>query len=128
MERNEWYDPNGKNEESAIAQVVDKKLTDEGFDPSSEDYWDELDDRLKKYIPNAQKHVYNETKMRNQRPRSVVTSSGRESMANSRGNDYVLSTERVNAMKEAGVWDNLELRKKATQRYIEWDRNNKSRG
>ena len=49
-------------------------------------------------------------------------------MANSRGNDYVLSTERVNAMKEAGVWDNLELRKKATQRYIEWDRNNKSRG
>jgi hypothetical protein len=128
MERNDWYDPNGKNEESAIAQVVDKKLTDEGFDPSSEDYWDELDDRLKKYIPNAQKHVYNETKMRNQRPRSVVTSSGRESMANSRGNDYVLSTERVNAMKEAGVWDNLELRKKATQRYIEWDRNNKSRG
>lgn len=128
MERNDWYDPHGKNEESAIAQVIDKKLTDEGFDPSSEDYWDELDDRLKKYIPNAQKHGYNENKMRNPRPRSVVTSSGRESMANSRGNDYVLSTERVNAMKEAGVWDNLELRKKATQRYIEWDRNNKSRG
>jgi hypothetical protein len=127
MERNEWYDPHGKNEESSIAQVIDKKLTEEGFDPSSEDYWDELDDRLKKYIPSTAKHEYNETKSRNPRPRSVVTSSGRESMANTRGNDYVLNPDRVNAIKEAGMWDNQELRRKATQRYIEWDRQNKVR-
>jgi len=127
MERNEWYDPHGKNEESSIAQVIDKKLTEEGFDPSSEDYWDELDDRLKKYLPNTAKHEYNETKSRNPRPRSVVTSSGKESMANTRGNEYVLSTDRVNAIKEAGMWDNPELRRKATQRYIEWDRQNKNR-
>jgi hypothetical protein len=56
-----------------------------------------------------------------------VTSSGKESMANTRGNDYVLSTDRVNAIKEAGMWDNPELRRKATQRYIEWDRQNKVR-
>ena len=127
MERNEWYDPHGKNEESSIAQVIDKKLTEEGFDPSSEDYWDELDDRLKKYIPNTTKHEYNEPRNRNQRPRSVVTSSGKESIGNSKSNEYRLSTERVNAMKDAGMWDNLELRKKATQKYIEWDRQNKNR-
>lgn len=128
MERNSWYDPHGKNEESAIAQVIDKKLTEEGYDPSSEDYWDELDDRLKKYIPDTSKYAYNESKTRNPKPRSVVTSSGRESMGNSKSNDYVLSPDRVAAIKEAGMWDNMELRRKATQRYIEWDRQNKNRG
>jgi hypothetical protein len=127
MERNTWYDPNGRNEDSQIAQIIDKKLTEEGFDPSSEDYWDELDERMKKRMPEMQNRAYNDSHVRNQRPRSVVTSSGRESSASSKGNQYVLTPERVSAMKEAGVWDSPDARKRATQRYMEWDRQNKDR-
>ena len=127
MEENPWYDPTGKNEESQITQIIDKKLTEEGYDPSSPDYWDELTYRVKKRLPEVSNRAYNESNVRNQRPRSVVTSSGRESSASPRGNQYVLTPDRVSAMKEAGVWDNPDARKRATQRYMEWDRQNKDR-
>jgi len=127
MEENPWYDPTGKNEESQITQVIDKKLTEEGYDPSSPDYWDELTYRVKKRLPEMSNRAYNDSSVRNQRPRSVVTSSGRESSASPRGNQYVLTPERVSAMKEAGVWDSPDARKRATQRYMEWDRQNKDR-
>jgi hypothetical protein len=128
MEENPWYDPHGRNEESQIAQIVDKKLTEEGFDPSSQDYWDELSDRLKKYVPQSQNRVYNESNVRNQRPRSVMTSSGRETMATTKSNEFRLSPDRVNALKEAGLWDNPQLRQNAIRKYAEWDRSNKLKG
>lgn len=127
MERNNWYDPHGKNEESQIAQVIDKKLTEEGYDPSSEDYWEELDDRLQKYIPHQQNRGYNNSSVRNQKPRSVVTSSGRESMGTTKSNEFRLSPDRVAAMKEAGLWDKPDLRQNAIRKYAEWDRQNKTR-
>jgi len=128
MEENPWYDPSGKNEESQIAQVIDKRLTNEGFDPTTQDYWDELSDRLQKYIPTSQKQGYNETSTRNGRPKSVMTSSGRETTATTKSNEFRLSPARVSAMKEAGLWDNVELRQNAIRKYAEWDRSNKTRG
>jgi hypothetical protein len=127
MEDNPWYDPSGKNEESQIAQVIDKRLTSEGYDPTSEDYWEELTDRLQKYIPTVQKQGYNDSGTRTQRPKSVMTSSGRETTATTKSNEFRLSPQRVSAMKEAGLWDNSELRQKAIRKYAEWDRSNKTR-
>jgi hypothetical protein len=126
MERNTWYDPHGRNEESEFAIIVDKKLTAEGYDPSSQDYWEELDDRLEKYIPQKSNRGYNDSN-RKERPRSVVTSSGRESTGSARGNEFRLSPDRVAAMKEAGMWDNPELKQKAIRKYAEWDKTNKQR-
>lgn len=129
MERNTWYDPHGNNEESEIAQVIDKKLTAEGFDPTSEDYWDELDDRMRKYLPQKENGAYNApTTARNQRPRSVMTSSGRDTQATTKANQFVLSPNRVAAMKEAGAWENPELKMKMIKKYAEYDRVNKNRG
>jgi hypothetical protein len=31
-------------------------------------------------------------------------------------------------MKEAGMWDNPELKQKAIRKYAEWDKTNKLRG
>ena len=124
MEDNPWYDPRGGNEESQIAQIVDKKLTDEGFDPTSEDYWDELSDRLSKYLPKQSPS----TQRQPARPRSVMTSSGRDTTATTKSNEFRISPDRVAAMKEAGAWENPELRRKMTQRFIDYDRANKNRG
>ncbi len=125
MEENTWYDPQGQNEESQIAQVIDKRLTNEGYDPSSQDYWDELTDRMKKYIPASKNSGYNDTHIRNQRPKSVMTSSGRETTATTKSNEFRLSPQRVTAMKEAGLWDNPTARQNAIRKYAEWDRTNK---
>lgn len=127
MDRNSWYDPNGKDLDSEIAMKIDKRLTDEGFDPASEEYWDELDDRLKKYLPHKANTGYNGNTS-NQRPRSMMTGSGRETIATTRSNEFRLSPDRVAAMKEAGLWDNPDLRAKAIRNYANWDRQNKMKG
>jgi hypothetical protein len=53
-----------------------------------------------------------------------VTGSGRESQT-SRGNSFVLEPEQVRAMKEAGFWDNPEVRNRMIKRYAEQARNNR---
>ena len=127
MERNPWYDPNGRNEESEIAQMLDKRLTSEGYDPTTEDYWDELDDRLSKFIPEKSNRS-NGTQMKTERPRSVMTGSGKDSTATTRTNEFRLSPDRVAAMKEAGAWNDPEKKRKMIQRFVEFDRANKNRG
>jgi len=124
MGRNNWYDPQGKDLDSEIAQKIDRTLTEEGFDPTQEDYWEELDERLQKYLPHRSNTGYNE-RNRNQRPRSVVTSSGRESSGGVRPNEFRLTPDRVAAIKEAGMWDNTERRNKMIRKFADWDRQNK---
>ena len=125
MERNSWYDPNAKDEESEIAQSIDKRLTAEGFDPASEEYWEELDDRIARYMPHRAERS---TPAPRQRPRSPVTGSGRESAPTGRAaNEFRVSPERVAAMKEMGVWDNPEARARMIKSYAKYDRENKGR-
>lgn len=120
MERNSWYDPGGKDEDSQIALVVDKKMAAEGWVPSDPDYWEELDNRLQKRLPhlyNGEERQERDTPVR--RPRSVVTGSGRENAASSGGSktSFTLSAEQVKAMKDAGMWDDPEKRARMIRRY-----------
>jgi hypothetical protein len=124
MEKNDWYDPNARDTDSKIAKQIDETLVSEGWDPTSPDYWNELDNRLHKYLP----HKYNDTtdvRSSTKRPRSVVTSSGRESVNGSTNrNTFVLKPEQVRAMKDAGFWDDPNKRAKMIKRYAQEARNN----
>ena len=123
MERNDWYDPSGKDEDSQIAKVIDKKLTEEGMDPASEDYWEEFDSRLQKRLP----HLYTQRQERSERrPRTVVTGSERESFGGGGTVNFRLEPEQVRAMKDAGFWDDKVKRAKMIKRYAESARNNRS--
>ena len=123
MENNPWYDPNGEDEDSQIAKVIDQRLMKEGWNPATEEYWEELDNRLQKRLS----HRYNENQDDNQRrkPRSVVTSSARESSGGSNRNTFVLQPEQVRAMKDAGFWDDPTLRNKMIKRYAQEARNSR---
>lgn len=126
MSRNAWYDPNGSDTDSQIAVKIDEALVREGWDPTSPDYWEELDNRLTKYLP----HHYNGAsgeRSPERRPRSVVTSSGRESAPSARPNEFRLSPDRVKAIKEAGRWDDPVERNKMIRKYAEYDRNSQNR-
>lgn len=123
MEKNDWFDPEAKDEDSQIAKIIDKKLTEEGMDPTSDDYWDEFDARLQKRLP----HLYTQRQERSERrPRSFVTGSERESMARGGTVTFELEPEMVRAMKEAGFWDDKVKRAKVIKRYAEQTRNRRS--
>jgi len=73
-------------------------------------------------------HKYNDStdvRSSTKRPRSVVTSSGRESVNGSTNrNTFVLQPEQVRAMKDAGMWDDPQKRAKMIKRYAQEARNN----
>jgi hypothetical protein len=114
MERNKWYNPNGGDTDSEIARVIDAQLARENYDPTSEEYWEELDSRLRERLPNKQR-----------RPRSVVTGSEREVSPARDGNSFYLSPERVRAMKDAGFWDDPKQRARMIKHYADWNRSNR---
>lgn len=119
MSKNKWYDPSAKDQDSEIAMRIDQRLAQEGWDPTTKEYWEELDSRVKKYLP----HRANSAKMENTRPRSTVAGSGRESsVAASSKNSYKLSSERVQALKDAGLWDDPKARAEAIKRFRDYDK------
>ena len=129
MRRNSWYRPDTSDRDSQIAKKVDELLVTEGLNPSDPDYWDELDNRLQKALP----HRYNDNTDSNsavRKPRNVVGSSGREASAAFGGNNrtqFVLSPDRVKAMKEVGAWDNPTRKKAMIENFIKYDRANGTR-
>lgn len=124
MERNSWYNPDAGDEDTQIAKVIDNRLVAEGWDPATQDYWDELDNRLQKRLPHRYTRNTDEPSRRS--PRSVVTGSSRESSSQAGGNTFVLAPEQVRAMKDAGFWDDAQKRNKMIKRYAQEARNNRS--
>lgn len=128
MSRNSWYNPNSNDRDVLIAKKHDEALVAEGWDPSDPDYWDELDSRLQKALP----HRYNDSSDSDsvvRRPRNIVGSSGREASAAYGGKNntqFVLSPERVKAMKEIGAWDNPARKKAMIENFIKYDRQNRN--
>ena len=125
---NDWYNPaNVDDPETKLVWSVDQKLTQEGWDARSPEYFEELDRRLQKYLP----HYYNvdteERQSPQRRPKSPVTGSGRENAVGGGGNStqFQLTREQVAAMKEAGMWDDPVKRQKMIKRYISEARQNK---
>lgn len=119
MEVNNWYDPQGRDEDSAIVLAIDAKLAQEGYDPRSEDYWDELQARVERRLP--EKFAKQERQVRKPTGGPAV-GSGREHAPASTRKEIYISPERKAAMIEAGVWDDPVLRQRYAKRYAEYDK------
>lgn len=127
MAEHPWYNPNGKDPDSRVALAIDNALTEEGYDPKSTDYWQELDSRLQRYLPHRYTDEADE-KPAQRKPRAVVTGSGRENATSSgnRPGTFTLTPEQVRAMKDAGMWDDPQKRAKMIKRYAENARQQRS--
>jgi hypothetical protein len=130
MRRNPWYNPQSNDPDSRIAKKMDELLSTQGWDPEDEDYWDELDARLQKELPHRYNDSNDDESRGVRRPRNVVGSSGREASAAYGGTNrsqFILSPDRVKAMKDAGAWDNPERKARMIKQFIAYDRANGSR-
>jgi hypothetical protein len=54
-----------------------------------------------------------------------VTSSGRESVSSARAGEFRVDPDRVKALKEAGMWENVEVRNKMIRKFAEFDKQQK---
>lgn len=128
---NNWYDPRGGDEDSMIVQAIDKRLAAEGYNPATEDYWIELDNRVAKRLPHkyGEDAVEEAPKAQKAAPKRGGPPVGgkREYASPSTRKEVYISPERKQALIDAGVWENAELRQRYIKRYAEYDRNNSSR-
>lgn len=120
LSENSWYDPSGRDEDSAIVMAIDQSLSRDGYDSKSEEYWTELKRRAARRLPERFK---SETRVARGGP---AVGSGREHAPTSTRNEVYINPERKQALIEAGVWDDPILRKKYAMRYAEYDRNQRS--
>lgn len=127
MEENKWYDPQGRDEDSAIVIAIDQALAKDGYNPQSEDYWDELRKRAARRLPEKFGRQSSARQESRREPRGgPAVGSGREYAPTSTRNEVYISPERKQALIDAGVWDDPKLRQKYVKRYAEYDRMNKS--
>jgi hypothetical protein len=135
IDDNPWYDINGGNEESSIVNAIDASLTKEGFDPATDEYWDELTERAAKRLPEKFEDFVDEvgdheepTPVKKKRVArgGPAVGSGKEHAPASTRKEVYISPERKQAMMDHGVWDDPVLRQKYVKRYMEWDRANKT--
>ena len=125
--KNSWFNANGTDPDSLAAKAIDAKLASEGFDPSTKRYWKELDRRLADRLPHrfADEEDSSYTEPQQSGRRSPPVGGSREISAPGSKKVFV-SAERIEAMKEAGYWDDPVLRQRMLKRYQEADRENRA--
>jgi hypothetical protein len=121
LKNNKWYDPNARDTDSRIAKVIDQDLAAEGWDPADPEYWDELDNRLSARLP----HRY-ASKSNAPIKRAGPTASSRTANPSGKAATTItLSRERVQAIKDAGAWDDPARRSKMIKAYAQFDKENR---
>ena len=124
MEANNWYNPNGRDEESMVTKAVDNALAAEGWNPASEEYWHELTRRVASRIGGDDAPARNQAAPRRKAPPTGTT---REHAPVSTKNEVVVTAERKQAMIDAGVWDDPVARTRYLKAYQAYDRENTAR-
>lgn len=126
MAKNEWYDPSGSDMDSDVVLKLDDRLVKEGWNPTTEEYWEELDARVKKYLPHRANSGHNSTQgSQPSKQRVPVAGSNRDSGGGQKAT-YRLSAERVQALKDAGIYDDPVKRTEAIRRFQAYDKEHSS--
>ncbi len=130
---NDWWDPNGRDPDSKVVLDIDRSLVQEGYQPATKDYWDELRARSKAALP---KRFESRTGSREDEDGEKGSGNGQQKPAGARGpqfrtggrerplkkNEVYISPERKEAMIEAGVWEDPVLRNKYLKAYSTYDK------
>lgn len=132
-QKHSWYEgPASQSEDSQLLGFLDKQLTRERWDPSTDEYWTELETRARKYLPHRFKSVNNQGLNQDSGDSAALSApvggssrSGGGSAMTGGSKDYSLSAARVQALKDAGIWEDPARRAAAIKNYREYDARSK---
>jgi hypothetical protein len=118
---NPWYDPQGRDEDSAITKAIDNQLVREGYDPASYEYWTALTERVSARIGSSDAAPSRDTGA----PKRKAPPMGntREHAPVSTKKEVYVTPARKQAMIDAGVWDDPTKRNQMLKAYQAYDRN-----
>ncbi len=122
----DWWDPQGRDQDSVRVLEIDRQLVLDGFIPTDRDYWDELRTRTEEALPNrfdsrtGDRGGDKSGNGRRQNRGPSFRTGGRERPL--KANEVYISPERKAAMEEAGVWDDPVLRNKYLKSYSDYDK------
>lgn len=121
MEANPWYDPQGRDRDSALTKGIDAELAREGYNPASREYWEELTARVADAFGEGEEPQPKTS----ERPRRKAPPTGntREHAPQSTKREIYVTPERKAAMIEAGIWDDPVRRNQMLKAYQAYDRN-----
>lgn len=118
MDANPWYDPSGRDEDSAITKVIDNQLASEGYSPKDADYWHELTRRVASRIGDDEA----ETRQSPSKRKAPPTGTTREHAPVSTKREIYVTPERKQAMIDAGIWDDVPRRNQMLKAYQAYDK------
>lgn len=123
LKKHEWYNPDGGDEDSEILIAIDRSVARAGFEPDTDDYWDEIEDRARARLP----HHFKDSKDNDDEPpqrradtrRSPPVGGGRDqnSTPRLRKNEVLVPPELKKNMIEAGQWDDKKVRDRVLAKY-----------
>jgi hypothetical protein len=118
---NPWYDPQGRDEDSAITKAIDNQLVREGYDPASYEYWTALTERVSARIGNNDPAPSRDAGA--PRRKAPPIGNTREHAPVSTKKEVYVTPARKQAMIDAGVWDDPTKRNQMLKAYQAYDRN-----
>ena len=117
-EEHPWFDTNARDEDSRVVVAIDAQVAADGFDPRTDEYWDELEDRLTRRLPDRMGATTRPQAAR----RGPQLGAGRTEGSQGGKRTVFVSRERKEAMVEAGLWDDVKKRNQMLRQYDEYDR------
>ncbi len=131
-----WYNPKQGDEDSLIVEALDKALQ-KTMDPNDPRYWNELDRRVRKRLPHKFRQTSSQesdedydvadddsqeeaprTRQTSQRRGPPTGGSSRTTSTGGKVTEIRLPAQMVEAMKEAGQWDDPKKRASVAKRYL----------
>jgi hypothetical protein len=127
MGQNSWYDPQARDEDSAIVKIIDDRLASEGYDPKDPGYWKELSKRVERRLPHRAAKAEDPADDRPAGRRGPPVGGSREHAPASTRREVYVSPERKAALVEMGVWDDPKARARYLKSFAAYDKNNPAR-
>lgn len=130
---NTWFKKdaqgNAANEDSEIAMALSARLVKEGFDPKSEEFWEELSDRAEKRMPHVADAKDDDDEddepVAQPRKRTAPPVGGGSNRGDIKGKVSVqVSTAYIDELKKNGLWDDKPTRDRLIHAHLTWKRNN----
>ena len=104
---NEWFNSAGFERETAAARAIDVQLDLEGHDKESSEYYEELNNRLRKVYPE----LISPKVPKRAKSRSPVAPTAGGSNGGYKGNRVRLTQDQLRMARELGITDEVGLKK-----------------